>query len=125
MKAGLKSAAIALALSALPIAASAHGVVKEVQFKKGADNAVYNGKVKGYDVDVYKFRANKCQNVKVELLKPESNVEAYLQTKDEDNLENSTECIPYAGEYKIKVMQTRNAARKNKSMSYQLKLTIK
>ena len=104
-----------------------------VKFKAGASGATYNGKIKGYGYDQYSFYAKKGQALKVVTT---GNVDSYLfhnrladsvtfgeYSSDLDS--NGDYILPYTGTYQVKVMQTRNDARKGKAPSYTLQLTIR
>ena len=104
-----------------------------VKFKAGASGATYNGKIKGYGYDQYSFYAKKGQALKVVTT---GNVDSYLfhnRLADSVNLgeyssdldSNGDYILPYTGTYQVKVMQTRNGARKGKAPSYTLQLTIR
>ncbi len=104
-----------------------------VKFKAGASGATYHGKIKGYGYDQYSFYAKKGQRLKVVTT---GNVDSYLfnnRLADSVNLgEYSSDLdshgdyiLPYTGTYQVRVMQTRNAARKGKTPSYTLQLTIR
>ena len=97
-----------------------------VKFKAGASGATYNGKIKGYGYDQYSFYAKKGQALKVVTT---GNVDSYLfhnRLADSVNLgeyssdldSNGDYILPYTGTYQVKVMQTRNDARKGKAPSY-------
>ena len=104
-----------------------------VKFKAGASGATYNGKIKGYGYDQYSFYAKKGQALKVVTT---GNLDSYLfhsrladsvhlgaYSSDLDS--NGDYILPYTGTYQVKVMQTRNDARKGKAPSYTLQLTIR
>ena len=104
-----------------------------VKFKAGASGATYHGKIKGYGYDQYSFYAKKGQALKVVTT---GNVDSYLfhnRLADSVNLgeyssdldSNGDYILPYTGTYQVKVMQTRNDARKGKAPSYTLQLTIR
>jgi hypothetical protein len=104
-----------------------------VKFKAGASGATYHGKIKGYGYDQYSFYAKKGQRLKAVTT---GNVDSYLfnnRLADSVNLgEYSSDLdshgdyiLPYTGTYQVRVMQTRNAARKGKTPNYTLQLTIR
>jgi hypothetical protein len=104
-----------------------------VKFKAGASGATYHGKIKGYGYDQYSFYAKKGQKLKAVTT---GNVDSYLfnnRLADSVNLgEYSSDLdshgdyiLPYTGTYQVRVMQTRNAARKGKTPNYTLQLTIR
>lgn len=104
-----------------------------VKFKAGASGATYHGKIKGYGYDQYSFYAKKGQRLKAITT---GNVDSYLfnnRLADSVNLgEYSSDLdshgdyiLPYTGTYQVRVMQTRNAARKGKTPNYTLQLTIR
>ena len=104
-----------------------------VKFKAGASGATYHGKIKGYGYDQYSFYAKKGQRLKAVTT---GNVDSNLfnnRLADSVNLgEYSSDLdshgdyiLPYTGTYQVRVMQTRNAARKGKTPNYTLQLTIR
>jgi len=104
-----------------------------VKFKAGASGATYHGKIKGYGYDQYSFYAKKGQRLKAVTT---GNVDSYLfnnRLADSVNLgEYSSDLdshgdyiLPYTGTYQVRVMQTRNAARKGKTPNYTLQLPIR
>ncbi len=104
-----------------------------VKFKAGASGATYHGKIKGYGYDQYSFYAKKGQRLKAVTT---GDVDSYLfnnRLADSVNLgEYSSDLdshgdyiLPYTGTYQVRVMQTRNAARKGKTPNYTLQLTIR
>lgn len=104
-----------------------------VKFKAGASGATYHGKIKGYGYDQYSFYAKKGQRLKAITT---GNVDSYLfnnRLADSVNLgeysshldSHGDYILPYTGTYQVRVMQTRNAARKGKTPNYTLQLTIR
>ena len=104
-----------------------------VKFKAGASGATYHGKIKGYGYDQYSFYAKKGQRLKAVTT---GNVDSYLFNNRLANSVNLGEyssdldshgdyILPYTGTYQVRVMQTRNAARKGKTPNYTLQLTIR
>ncbi len=104
-----------------------------VKFKAGASGATYHGKIKGYGYDQYSFYAKKGQRLKAVTT---GNVDSYLfnnRLADSVNLgeyssdldSHSDYILPYTGTYQVRVMQTRNDARKGKTPNYTLQLKIR
>lgn len=104
-----------------------------VKFKAGASGATYYGKIKGYGYDQYSFYAKKGQRLKAVTT---GNVDSYLfnnrlagsvnlgeYSSDLDS--HGDYILPYTGTYQVRVLQTRNAARKGKTPNYTLQLTIR
>lgn len=104
-----------------------------VKFKAGASGATYHGKIKGYGYDQYGFYAKKGQRLKAVTT---GNVDSYLfnnrlagsvnlgeYSSDLDS--HGDYILPYTGTYQVRVLQTRNAARKGKTPNYTLQLTIR
>lgn len=104
-----------------------------VKFKAGASGATYHGKIKGYGYDQYSFYAKKGQRLKAVTT---GNVDSYLfnnrlagsvnlgeYSSDLDS--HGDYILPYTGTYQVRVLQTRNAARKGKTPNYTLQLTIR
>ena len=126
-------ATLAIATTASMAAVDKPSKAVAVKFKAGASGATYNGKIKGYGYDQYSFYAKKGQALKVVTT---GNVDSYLfhnRLADSVNLgeyssdldSNGDYILPYTGTYQVKVMQTRNDARKGKAPSYTLQLTIR
>lgn len=104
-----------------------------VKFKAGASGATYHGKIKGYGYDQYSFYAKKGQRLKAVTT---GNVDSYLfnnrlagsvnlgeYSSDLDS--HGDYILPYTGTYQVRVLQSRNAARKGKTPNYTLQLTIR
>ena len=126
-------AGLTLTSTATMAAADKPAKAVAVKFKAGASGATYHGKIKGYGYDQYSFYAKKGQRLKAVTT---GNVDSYLfnnRLADSVNLgEYSSDLdshgdyiLPYTGTYQVRVMQTRNAARKGKTPNYTLQLTIR
>ncbi|ASG90649.1 PPC domain-containing protein [Salmonella enterica] len=105
-----------------------------VEFKKDNSNAQYTGVVKGYDYDTYNFQARKGQKVQVSI--SNGGAETYLfgpGITDSIDLsrysaeldDNGQYTLPVSGKYELRVLQTRNDARKNKEKKYSINIQIK
>ncbi|EDF5515173.1 PPC domain-containing protein [Salmonella enterica] len=105
-----------------------------IKFKKGDDSAQYSGVIKGYDYDTYSFRANKGQNVHVNLSNEDTDIYLFGPgISDSVNLsryspeldDNGQYTLPASGKYELRVLQTRNDARKSKVKKYKINIQIK
>ena len=119
--------ALALAV-AMPVAAQAAGKSQTVQFASGQIDANYRGSVRGYDYDRYTFNAQQGQllNIRTDGSNPHIvAVVNYLGKGDGALLQTQDQVLPYSGRYEVRVMQTRNGARKsNQARPYVLNIAI-
>lgn len=106
---------------------------ERVQFKKGADSAVVEGSIKGYETVDYVLGARAGQHMKVSLatkhgatyfniLAPGENEVAMFNASVSQNLYEGA--LPADGDYKIRVYMMRSAARRNEVASYTLTVGI-
>lgn len=120
--------ALAAALACLSVASAPAWAQREapsrttqVQFQRGATEATYNGTLSGLAMHNYRFTARKGQVLNAKLDSPSTDVEAIVlyigrdgvavnPVDDPLGLENQT--LPYNGRYEVRVLQTRNGARK-------------
>ncbi|MDZ3934614.1 inhibitor of g-type lysozyme [Escherichia marmotae] len=70
-----------------------------VEFRKGHSSAQYSGEIKGYDYDTSRYYAELGRHGQYSL--------------------------PASGKYELRVLQTRNDARKNKTKKYNVDIQIK
>ena len=119
--------ALALAV-AMPVAAQAAGKSQTVQFASGQSDANYRGSVRGYDYDRYTFNDQQGQllNIRTDGSNPHIvAVVNYLGKGDGALLQTQDQVLPYSGRYEVRVMQTRNGARKsNQARPYVLNIAI-
>jgi hypothetical protein len=105
---------------------------ERVQFKKGADTAVIQGRIKGYESVDYMLRAKGGQTMQVDLqsnnganyfnvLPPGSDAAIAIGS----TLGNKwTGTLPVDGEYTVRVYLMRSAARRNEAAGYTLTVGI-
>ncbi|PSJ81002.1 hypothetical protein [Neisseria iguanae] len=113
--------ALSITLSAAPLAASASSdkPVKtvNVRFNPGTTSAIYKGNIKGYQFHSYRFHAQKGQVLNISLDKSNPNIAVsvrYLgKNSDSEFLTASDQVLPFTGHYEVRILQTRNGARKN------------
>ncbi|MDO5692309.1 MAG: hypothetical protein Q4G70_07500 [Pseudomonadota bacterium] len=106
----------------------------QVQFKRGATEATYQGSLRGLEFHSYRFTARKGQVLNVTLDSPSPDVEAVVYSKDskgvavdsiDDPLLLQDQVLPHNGGYEVRVMKTRNGARKGGgATSYTLNISI-
>ena len=131
MMKNVKSAFIFLILFlSVSYAASAQSKAR-VRFARGATSAVVTATVRGYGYKDYVVRASAGQEMKVKVNGGASTVFTIFQPGGE-NLDGATEMdefhttLPTSGDYVIRVMMVRSAARRPHSVSnYTLKISIK
>ncbi|HOB66156.1 hypothetical protein [Ottowia sp.] len=96
----------------------------QVQFQRGATEATYRGTLRGLAVHHYRFSARKGQVLNATLDSPSPHVEAVVYyigrggvavNPVDDPLGLSGQTLPYSGRYEIRVLQTRNGARKGEA----------
>ncbi|ECU0900099.1 inhibitor of g-type lysozyme [Salmonella enterica] len=105
-----------------------------VEFRKGHYSAQYSGIIKGYDYDTYKFQAKKGQQLHVNisnegvdtcLFGPEISDSVDLSRYSSALNDNGQYTLPASGNYELRILQTRNDARKNKAKKYRVNIQIK
>ncbi len=103
-------------------------------FRKGHSSAQYSGEIKGYDYDTYTFYAKKGQKVHVSISNEGADTYLFGPGIDDsvDLSRYSPELdshgqysLPASGKYGLRVLQTRNDARKNKTKKYNVDIQIK
>ncbi len=132
----LATALASTAIAAAPASAQREGTDRNtrVQFQRGSTAATYHGTVRGLAMHSYRFSARKWQVLNATLSSPSPDVDAlvYFIGRDgvavspvDDPLELAHQTLPYTGRYEIRVLQTRNGARKgNASHPYTLTIAI-
>ena len=125
---------VALLAAAPAWANAADGIVsKPLQFTKGTSSATVNGAIKGYQIIDYKLRAKAGQTMTASL--QTSNPSSYFNvlppgSDDVAIFVGSTSgnefsgALPSDGEYRIRVYMMRNAARRNETANFTLKVGI-
>ncbi|HCP1391832.1 TPA: PPC domain-containing protein [Escherichia coli] len=104
-----------------------------VEFQKGHNSARYSGKIVGYDYDSYNFYARKNQKLHVSVSNEYADIVLFgpgisdsveLSRYSPDLDENGQYTLPATGKYELRVLQTRNEARKNQTKKYNLNIQI-
>jgi hypothetical protein len=126
--------ATVLMILLIPVAHAADGIRTErVQFAKGANSAVVEGRIGGYETVDYLLRAAKGQQMNVSmatdnngnyfnLLAPGENEVAFFNGSSADNQYEGV--LPATGDYKIRVYLMRSAARRNENAAYRLEMIV-
>lgn len=112
-----------LSATSLANASASDCKITNVQFKKGAYSASYNGNIKGWQCMSYKFSAKQGQVLNVHL-STKGNAEVVLYD-DYDFVQGQPYTLPKTGTYEIRVLQPKASAIKNKVSSYKVKIEIK
>jgi len=126
-------AAILAFFSAPPILADTGIRVERVQFKRGANSAVIEGKITGYDVVDYVLRVSKGQHMNISMatknganyfniLAPGENQVALFNGSLHQNQFEGT--APKSGDYKVRVYLMRSAARRKEVANYRLEMIV-
>lgn len=124
-----------LSITLLVIAVANHATsaqVKErVRFQRGATSSAVSGTVRGYAYHDYLFRASAGQTIHVTLNSTGSPSVFSIFKPNRDNLDEASESndyqgeLPVTGEYSVRVLMMRSAARRKGSQSnYKLKISI-
>ncbi len=129
-----------LALAAVLVAGSASAAtaqevraerVERVQFARGASSATVRGRVEGYRMVDYLVNARAGQRMTVRLeTKGRFTYFVVRAPGSEDNLYDSTSgdtarlTLPASGDYRIRVFQMRNAARRGERSTYSLTVSV-
>lgn len=106
-------------------------LTQRVRFKKGTNNAIINGTIKGYQTIDYVVAGRKGQNAKVSLttkaketyfnvLAPGKTDAALFNSSLSQNLYEGV--LPEDGDYRIRVYMRRPDARRNESASFRLEI---
>lgn len=105
--------------------------VKRVQFAKGATSATVKGTITGYKYVDYKIGIRTGQVLSLEL-SPQNKAELVIFMPDGENMPDAagisggTMQIDETGDYKIRVLMPRSAARRKRAMAnFTLKIEIK
>lgn len=123
-----------LLLLIAPAALAAEGIRSErVHFKKGANSAVVEASIKGYETVDYVLGARAGQHMNVSLatrhgatyfniLAPgENEVAMFIGSTSGKQYEGT---LPASGDYKVRVYMMRSAARRNEVAHYRLEMII-
>ncbi len=105
--------------------------VERVQFARGASSATVRGRVEGYRMVDYLVNARAGQRMTVRLeTKGRFTYFVVRAPGSEDNLYDSTSgdtarlTLPASGDYRIRVFQMRNAARRGERSTYSLTVSV-
>jgi hypothetical protein len=108
------------------------GKPERISFARGKDYAMLEGKITGYQYRDYVVRANKGQIMTVEVHSSNESISFVVMKPDGGNLiENdgtgkASETLPASGDYNIRVLLPRSAARrKGAAATYMLKVGIR
>lgn len=126
-----KSVCLFLLLSPAGFAAGRH---INVEFDRGQSSVHYSGEVRGNDYDVYTFSARKGQKVQAVIsagrvygylfgpgISDSVSLDKYSPDVDGDGMY----ILPESGKYELRVLQTRNDARRNKVKKYNIDILVK
>jgi hypothetical protein len=117
-----------------PMVFAADGIrTEQVHFKKGANSAVVEASIKGYETVDYVLHARAGQHMNVSLatkhgatyfniLAPGENEVAMFNGSVSQNQYKGT--LPASGDYKIRVYMMRSAARRNEVAHYRLEMIV-
>lgn len=104
--------------------------VKRVQFAKGATSAIVKGTITGYKYIDYKFRIRAGQVLSLKI-SPQNKAELVIFMPDGENMPDAagigggTMQIDETGDYKVRVLMPRSAARrKGTAANFSLKIEI-
>jgi hypothetical protein len=122
-----------LLLTAPMVFAAADILTERVHFKKGANSAVIEASIKGYETVDYVLGARAGQHMNVSLatkhgatyfniLAPGENEVAMFNGSISQNQYEGT--LPASGDYKIRVYMMRPAARRNEVANYRLEMIV-
>ena len=126
--------ATSLALFAAPPALAEGDIrVERVQFERGANSAVIEGKITGYEIVDYvlRVRAGQAMNISMatkhganyfNILRPgEDPVAMFNGSLHENQFEG---VAPKSGDYKVRVYLMRSAARRKEAANYRLEMIV-
>lgn len=89
---------------------------------QAANEQVFEGTIKGYDFATHKFTAKKGQTIQAQL--NSSGVAEVVLYGYDDFVPGEKYTLPEDGEYELRVVLPRNAAREDKSETYKLTFSI-
>jgi nitrous oxidase accessory protein NosD len=129
-----------MALAAVLLAGSANAAtaqevraerVERVEFARGASSATVRGRIEGYRMVDYLVNARAGQRMTVRLdTRGRFTYFVVRAPGSEDNLYDSTSgatarlTLPASGDYRIRVFQMRNAARRGERSNYSLTVSV-
>jgi hypothetical protein len=124
----------ALTLFTAPASLAASEIrVERVQFKRGANSAVIEGKITGHEIVDYVLRIREGQAMNVSMATKHGATYFNILAPGEDQVamfngsmhENQFEGVaPKSGEYKVRVYMMRSAARRNEVANYRLEMIV-
>lgn len=126
-------ASVLFAFSASPTLAENEIRTEQVHFKRGANSATIEGKIRGYETVDYVLEAGKGQHMNVSMatdnaasyfniLAPGENEAAMFIGSTSGNQFDGT--LSESGDYKIRIYMMRSAARRNETAKYRLEMII-
>jgi hypothetical protein len=128
--------ALSAALLAAPVGAAAQEVRAEreqrVQFERGASSATVSGRIRGYELHDYLVNAREGQRMTVQF-RSRGRFTYFLVRGpgSEENLYDGSSqgeparlTLPASGNYRIRVFQMRNAARRGATSDYSVTIAV-
>ena len=128
----LFTAAVGLALLAIPAMAKDAVLTKQVHFDKGTTGTTAKGHVKGHDTVLYKLGAKAGQSMNVSIKSGQAHFNVYAPGKSQGDAAifvgepgiPYTGTLPANGTYTISVYLMRSQARKGINAPYSLQMNI-
>lgn len=121
----LSTTALAAVLGASSSALAANQCGGDIQFAKGKSSADVKGQVAGYDFCEYTFYAKKGQQLTVSMNKSDLPQASLYEPVEQPLADNQAFTLPKNGKYTLRVMMTRNDARKyNKAQPFTMHFAI-
>jgi hypothetical protein len=126
-------ASVLFAFSAVPAFAENEIRTEQVHFKRGANSAIIEGNIRGYETVDYVLEASKGQHMNVSMatdngasyfniLAPgENEVAMFIGSTSGNQFEGT---LRRSGDYKFRVYMMRSAARRNEIATYRLEMII-
>lgn len=105
-------------------AADAASYATNVHFTAGSVVAQYSGRLQGQAQDSFRFYGNAGQMLRVQASGENVIASLHYLGKGHDTLQTDGQILPTGGAYELRLALNRAAARRNKSVEYQIKITL-
>lgn len=131
MKRTILASAILVLISSLAVADAAAQTKVRVKFARGGSAATMRGSITGYRYADYVLRAKAGQTIVAKVSSAESSIEFVIFKPDMDNLDGMfsetdwSGVLPVSGNYTIRVLMPRSAARRKTTADYRLSISLK
>lgn len=105
-------------------AADAASYATNVHFTAGSVIAQYSGRLQGQAQDTFRFYGNAGQLLRIQATGENIIAALHYLGKGHENLQAGEQLLPTGGQYELRLSLNRAAARRNKPVEYQVKITL-